>query len=281
MIVFFVAPDGTIWPVKRIVGGKGEDDPVTQTSQTNTAPWAAQQPFLTKGFEEAKRQFEGPKPEFYPNATVVPYSPATETSLAIKEAQALSPDSLVSMAGRETGKTLAGEHLGPNSPAYQGMLKGISDIVIPQTASQFGQAGRGTRSPGYAEALGRGISTGMTPYLSAERGRMFDATQTAMPVSQYSPDLLAQTGAARELQARDILQEDMNRFNFGQNVEASKLARYMQNVVGGTGSTSSGTSTQPSFSNPLMTGLGAATSAASIGKSLFGKAGGGGILTGK
>ena len=278
MIVFFVAPNGTIWPVKRIVGGKGESAPVVQTSQTNTAPWATQQPFLTQGFEEAEKQFKGPKPQFYPNATVVPYSPATETSLAIKEAQALSPDSLVSMAGRETGKTLAGEHLGPGSQAYQGMMRGISDIVIPQTATQFGQAGRGTRSPGYAEALGRGITTGMTPYLAAERGRMFDATQTAMPVSQFSPNLLAQTGAARELQARDILQEDMDRWNFDQNVESNKLARYMQNVVGGTGSTSSGTSTQPSFSNPLMTGLGAAASTAGIGQSLFGPKGGGGIF---
>lgn len=268
--IIFVEPDGTAYIVPRIAGGKGGGSQ-TVVQQQQTGPWEKQQSYLMQGMEEAKKQYESGKPSFFPGSTVTPYSPETETALDVKTGQAIDPNSLVGQAGTETGRTLAGYHLGPESPAFQGVMRGIYNQTRPAVDTAFAQAGRGIRSPGYAEALGRGISTGMTPYLAAERGRMFDATQTALPVSQYAPGLLAEVGGAREAKSRDVLQEEIDRFNYEQNLPATKLAQYMQNVTGNYGGTMTGTATQPTYSNPLLTGSGVAASTAGIGRQLFSK----------
>lgn len=79
---------------------------------------------------------------------------------------------------------------------------------------------------------------------------------------------LMNVGAAREQMAQNQLNDQINRYNFEQNLPATKLQQYMANVAGGTvGST--GTTSQPVFSNPTSQTLGALSTLAGIGQMAF------------
>ena len=187
---------------------------------------------------------------------------------------------LIGLAEGETGKTLRGEYLRPDNPVMAGMLRGVSDVVRPGVDTRFASAGR-FGSPIHAEAMARGVTTGMLPFVGAERARQYGAVRDAEAVSQFAPRELERVGRAREGMSRDVKQEELDRFNFGENVDAMKLREFMQNITGNYGGTVRSTSTQPTFSNPLMQGLGGAAALASIGQSAFGKADGAGFATGK
>jgi len=260
--------------------GGGGGGTRTTTSTQKADPWSGQQPFLTRGFEESEKLLEGEKPTYFPGSTVVPYSPETEAALGIRTSQALDPNSLINVASGETGRTMRGEYLAPDNPVFKSMLQGVSDVVRPGVDTQFARAGR-FGSPGHAEAFARGITTGMTPYLGQERGRMYGATRDAYSTSQYAPAELERVGGAREALGREEKQEEIDRHNFEQNVEQMKIAQFMQNITGNYGGAQTGTTTQPTFRNPLMSGIGTAASIAGIGQSLFGQPGGAGMFTGK
>lgn len=248
------------------------------TTTTSQGPWEQQQPYLTQGFQEAKRQLESEKPGYFPGTTVTPFAPETELGLGLQTAQALDPSSLVGQAQTQTGRTLRGDYLAPDNPVFRSMMEGVRDVVQPQVDTAFAGAGR-FGSPGHAEAMGRGISSGMTPYLAAERERQFGATASAYPISQYAPQLLSQVGAQREALGRETLQEKIDRYNYEQNVEAQKLQQYMGAISGTYGGEGVSRTTQPIYRNPLMQGLGAASSIAGIGQAAFAPQGGGGFMS--
>lgn len=262
-----------------VVECKGGGSQTTTTTQ-NQQPWAEQQPYLLQGFEEAQKQLQGPSPQYYPDSTVVPFSPESEAAMGMRTGQANDPNSLINQAGGELSRTLGGEYLQADNPVFQQMLQGITGAVRPGVDSSFAGAGR-FGSPLHAEALSRGISAGMLPFISQERGRQYGAIGDAFPVSQYAPGLLQAVGQQREGMSRNVLQDLIDRFNFGENIDAAKLQQYMGAITGNYGGTTTGQATQPLYSNPLMTGLGMASSAAGIGSTLFGPPGGGGLFSGK
>lgn len=249
-----------------------------KTQESRTEPWKVQVPYLEQGFSEAKRLYESDKPGFFPGSTTTPYSPESEEAFGLQTGQARDPNSLINLAGDETGKTLRGEYLDPRNPVFRGMMEGMTSAVRPGVDSMFARSGR-FGSPGHGEAMARGITAGMLPYLQAERGRQAGAVGAALPVSQYAPGLLRGVGGAREAFSRDEKQEELDRFNFEQNIDAQKLREFMQNIQGQYGGQRTTTSTQPTYSNPLATGLGVASTAASIGSAAYGGADGAGFAT--
>lgn len=277
MVDFWAFSDGTI--VRAIGGGKGGGGggQQTTTSTSSSEPWAKQQPYLLTGFEEAKQLYEGDKPQYFPGSTVVPYSPESEEALGLRTGIARDPSSLIGQAGGQVGRTLSGDYLRPGNEVFDAMLQGVTSAVRPGIDTGFAGAGR-FGSPLHAEALGRGISTGMMPYIEGERGRQFGAVQQAYPVSQYGADILGGVGAAREGKSREELQEEIDRYNFGQTVEQAKLREYMATISPQYGQQATSTVSQPTYRDPLMQGLGAAGSLAGIGSALFGPVGGGGIF---
>ena len=81
---------------------------------------------------------------------------------------------------------------------------------------------------------------------------------------------LATVGQSREQMAGQNLQEQIDRYNFGQEEPRQRLAEYMAMVAGGNFGGSS-TQTQPYFQpSGLQTGLGVAATGAGIAGSLFG-----------
>src|SRR5262245_31573306 len=60
-----------------IGGGGSGGGGGTQTTIQKSDPWSGQQSYLTTAYEEAKKLLDNPAPQYYPNSTVVPFSPET------------------------------------------------------------------------------------------------------------------------------------------------------------------------------------------------------------
>jgi len=234
--------------------------------ETTTDPWSGIQPYLQSGYSAAKRNVLMDRQEFFPGQTYVDYAPETEQALA-QQTQRAGANPLLGLAQDETAATLGGDYLGQN-PYLSQLQDSVMSSVMPQVDSQFGMASGRFGSPAHAEALGRGVSRGMSPFLfqeyGAERGRMQDAAQAAPGLARedyFDIGQLGQVGASREALDRMALQDEMSRFQFGQDEPRQRLQQYMgilsgsAPLIAGSGTT---TAQQPGI-NPLAMGLGAAT----------------------
>jgi len=268
------------------MGGGGEKQ------EMESEPWGPIQPYLQKGFKAAQQNILGNEQQFFPGQTYVGYSPETEQALALQTERAQN-NPLLGLGQEQVAGTLQGDYLGQN-PYLQGLQESVMSTVMPQVDSQFGMASGRFGSPAHAEALGRGVSRGMSPYLfgeyGAERGRQMQASQMApgLAGADYGDIAkLGQVGASRENLERLALQEEMNRFNFGQQEPINRTQQYLQALqgsaplIGGAGTSvqSAGGGGGPN----AMGALGGAASGAAMG-SMFGPIGtgvgavGGGLL---
>lgn len=66
------------------MGGKSSGNQTTKTE-----PWKGQQPYLTYGFEQAQNLYGSGGPEYYPNATYVPFSPQSQMAMQLGQNRAL------------------------------------------------------------------------------------------------------------------------------------------------------------------------------------------------
>ena len=124
-----------------------------------------------------------------------------------------------------------------------------------------------------AEALGRGVSRGMAPYLFGEYGRERGIQETAAARAPglaredyYDIGQLGQVGAAREAKAEEGLAEQIARFNFGQQEPTNRVAQFTNLIQGNYGGTSTGSSTAKQSANTGMLIAGTALRAFGMGK---------------
>lgn len=235
--------------------------------ETVSEPWSGVQRFLSQGYRAAESDVLNRPQEFFPGQTFVGYSPETEQALAA-QTQRAGANPLLGQAQDYTSGVIGGDYLNAN-PYLDQLSDSVLSSVMPQVSSQFGGASGRFGSPAMAEALGRGVSRGMAPFLfqeyGAERGRQQQAAQMAPGLARedyFDIGQLGQVGAARENLERQALQDEISRFNFGQQEPVQRLQNYM-GILGGSapliaGSGTTQASTQQAF-NPLTFGLGAAT----------------------
>ncbi len=238
-----------------------------QKQETTSDPWGGIQPYLQTGYSRAQRDILGRKQQFFPGETYVGFAPETEQALAL-QTQRAQDNPLLGLGQEQTAATLRGDYLGQN-PYFADIQDAVMSSVMPQVDSQFGMASGRFGSPAHAEALGRGVSRGMAPYLfgeyGAERGRQMQAAGMAPGMAQadyFDIGQLANVGAAREGLEGRALQDEINRFNFYQQEPVNRLQNYM-GILGGSapliaGSGTTQATTRQPF-NPLTFGLGAAT----------------------
>ena len=261
------------------------------TTTSSSAPWAEQQPYLTEGFQQAKDNVLNAPRTYYPNSTVVPMSNQTNTALGLQEARALEGSPLVDAAQTMVQNTASGDYLADGNPylqsaiqnATQPIMEQFNEDIMPKIQSGFSDAGR-YGSGLQARAQERAGQTALDQAskiasnmayqnYSDERGNQLNAAQLApgLAAQDYSDiGQLADVGATREGEAGAILQEDIDRFNFGQTSVQDAITQYMALVGGGSygGQT---TGTQPIYSNKASDAMGLAATAAGIGGTLFGK----------
>lgn len=246
----------------------------------------ALKPFLTEGLERARSLFlTGQQPKFFEGQTYV--SPSEQTLAALQQQEQLATQaspilqqaqSAYSQALGNIGATAGGSFLGANpyqaqmmQAATRPLEQQFSQSVLPSIASLYSKAGRygsgamqnalGQATESYGRALGDVTSNIAGQQYQQERGLQQQAQlglaglASAAPsiyAQQYIPtQQLAQVGAAREAIAAQPLQEQMARFNFGQQLPYQQLSGYLSSVYGSPMG-SYGTQSQTMPSNPLI-----------------------------
>lgn len=238
-------------------GGGSSTQPTTSTQTTTSEPWEAQKPFLEQGFERAEDLYQSEVPQYFPDSTVTPFSPETETALGAGTQRALAGNPLIPTGQQQQLDTIGGKYTDPQSnPFYKDMVAGTVAQVRPGIDSMFARGGR-AGSGAHAERLGQGIGNALGPQMFAdfgrERGLQQNAAQMAPAMAQadyYDIDRLGQIGAQREGKSAENLQDLIGRFNFDQTREQGKLTQYMQSVGGnqyGGTTTQRASAQQPSY----------------------------------
>jgi len=243
-------------------------------------------PYLTTGLERAKSLFlTGEQPKFFEGQTYVSPSAQTQQALAQQEALATQASPVLQQAQQAyqqslggIGATAAGSFLGSN-PYQQQMMQAatrpleqqFSNQVLPNIASLFSKAGRygsgamqnalGTATEGFGRALGDITSNIAGQQYQQERGLQQQAQLGQAQLAAAAPQIygqqflpsqqLAQVGAAREQIAAQPLQEQMARYQFGQQLPYQQLSGYLSSVYGSPMG-SYGTQTTSMPSNPLI-----------------------------
>ena len=193
--------------------------------------------------------------------------------------------------------TASGQYLNANphldqmfGEASRAVTDQFNESVMPGINATFGQGGQ-TGSELHALTTGRAAGdlsdslAGMAAniyggnymqerqnQLAAQQGLMGNQARVAgMAPMAYGLDMagienLLNVGSQVEGKAGDVLQDSINRFNFGQNLPDQQLSNYLGAIRGNHG----GTVTQQVESNPLAGAAGGALTAYGLGSSVSG-----------
>ena len=219
------------------LGGSSQRPAGNVVTQNVQEPWSEQIPHLKNIFGEAESLYESPAPEYYPDSTVAPLSPTTQTALDLQEARALTGSDLIPNAQNLVNQTLTGGFLGSNpylqqaiDAASEGTTRNYDRVTRPGIDSAFERAGRygsgayrsmhDDATYNLANTLGN-LSSNMayTDY-GRERQNMMSAIGMADPIAQadYSDIAqLARAGSFYDQQRQAELGADIDRFNFAQD----------------------------------------------------------------
>lgn len=273
--------------------GGGSSNPTINTTTTSSAPWDAQQPHLQNIFSGAEDAYNSASPSYYPESTVVGFSPQTEGALAGIEGRALAGSDLQNAGQQQALSTIQGDYLNAN-PFLTGAYNAASAPVMEQWQNQIAPgidasfSGAGRMGSGlYAQArnqsentLGRSLTDmsskmAYANYAAERQNQLNMAGQSGAMAQQDYGDLnkLMAVGGAREGLEQAQLGDRISRYNFEQNLPWDQLARYSGLVSGGYGSEqSTGT---PMYSNPGANFLGGALGGAQLGTMVGGSGGAG------
>jgi len=209
-----------------------------QTTTQRTEPYAPAEPFLQDILGEAQNIYRsGIGRQFFPGSTVVPFATQTQSALDLGQAAALEaagPSQLMNLAG----STISDFASGAGQNQYLDQIRsGITSDVMGNIATQFGGMGRTGTSPMAQQAAARGITQAYAPIAAqlsqAERSRQL-AAAGQLPSLQQQMDArrfggigqLSGIGGAYEDLARRQLQDQIARFQFGQQAPMSALQQY-------------------------------------------------------
>ena len=235
----------------------------TQTSSVDPALL----PYLTQGLERAQSLFlTGQQPEFFPGQTYVSPSAATTEAIAQQEAIARQQSPVLQQAQQayqasmgQVGQTAAGGFLNAN-PYQQAMMEAatrpltqqFSQAVLPGISSLYSRSGRlgsgameralGTATEAYGRSLGDITANIAGSQYQQERGLQQQAQLAQAQLAGAAPTFygqqflpsqtLAQVGAQQEAIAAQPLQEQLARYQFGQQLPYQQLQGYLSSVYG-------------------------------------------------
>jgi hypothetical protein len=253
----------------------------TQTSAVDPALL----PYLTTGLEKAKTLFlTGEQPAFYPGQTYVSPSAATTEAVAEQERLARAASPLLTQAQQAytsslsgIGGTAAGGFLNAN-PYQQAMMEAatrpltqqFSQSVLPGISSLYSKSGRlgsgsmeralGTATEAYGRSLGDITANIAGTQYQQERGLQQQAQLQQAQLAGLAPQFysqqflpsqtLAQVGAQQEAILAQPLQEQLARYQFGQQLPYQQLQGYLSSVYGTPlGSYGTQTTNAPTYQN--------------------------------
>lgn len=214
----------------------------TSTTTSNSNPWGGQQTYLSDIFKQAQTNYNSSSPQYFPGSTVANQSPATQAGISGTIARATNGSPLNQAAGGWIQQALGAN----GSPGLDPVFQNVQNHVLPGVESQFSQAGR-YGSGAQATAATNALTQAYAPY--ALQNSQFAVNQAPQIANQDYTDLnaLAGAGQTQDAHAQQLLNDQINRFNFNTNLPANKLAQYSGIVQGGNwGTQGTSTQTQPS-----------------------------------
>jgi len=226
----------------------------------------------------------GKQPEFFPGQTYVSPSAATTEAIAQQEAIARQQSPVLQQAQQayqaslgQVGQTAAGGFLNAN-PYQQAMMEAatrpltqqFSQAVLPGISSLYSRSGRlgsgameralGTATEAYGRSLGDITANIAGTQYQQERGLQQQAQLQQAQLAGFAPQFysqqflpsqtLAQVGAQQEAIAAQPLQEQLARYQFGQQLPYQQLQGYLSSVYGTPlGSYGTQTTNAPTYQN--------------------------------
>ena len=236
----------------------------TSSGQSRIDP--ALSPYLQMGLQRAQQLFFGAQPQLFPGQMYVSPSAQTQQALAQQEALATGAQPTLQAAQQayqaslgQIGQTAAGGFL-QGSPYQQAMLASATrpitqqfgEQVIPGIASLYSRAGRygsgameralGGATEAYGRALGDVSANIVGQDYARERQLQQQAQLGQAALAQSAPSFfqmgflpsqtLAQVGAAREQIAAQPLQEQIQRYQYGQQLPYQQLQGFLSSIYG-------------------------------------------------
>jgi hypothetical protein len=260
------------------MGGSSGGGGGSQTTVQKADPWSGQQPYLTRGFQDAQKLFlDSPPPSYYPYSTVQPFSPETNTALQLQTMRALNGSPVQDAANNQLTDTLNGNYL-YGGQGFNQAVDAASRRILPQIDSQFEAAGR-TGSGLASTARTQAISDSFANQYGQERENQMRGllTSPSVQAQDYADiDRLKNTGSTLEGYQGGLLNDQVNRYNYGQNITEDQLKQYMNLIQGNYGGTTT-TTAPPLTSNSGAGMLGGALGGASLASTLGASMGGAGL----
>lgn len=251
-------------------------------SKTTTEPWSGVKPYLLGGYKDAQALYKQGAPGYYPGQSTAPMSSYSKNALDATAQRAAYGSDLTRSAQGELQRTINGDYLNSN-PYLQGAIdtavrpvtEAFTSSVMPGIDSNFSSAGRygsGMQQGAYNDAnttLGRqigDISTNMSyQNYGDERQRQMAATALAPDMAKqdyYDLGMLGQAGQGYDQYNTNLINADIEKWNYNQNADWNFLNDYVGLLNGATGGAT--TTKQPNQSNGLTGILGGALSAVPI-----------------
>jgi hypothetical protein len=266
--------------------------PTTQATTSTIEPSEFVKPYYEEALKGAQQLYQSDVPQYFPEATYVPFSGQTEAAMQLQEQRALAGSPLLGSSQQEIQNILSGQYLDPSTNPYlQQTYQRAAGDVTSSLASQFAKAGR-YGSGAMTETMGRSLGDIASQIYGGayqqERARQLQAAQLAPQLAQQDyADIsrLAQVGQSREGLQEAALADAMQRFQFEQQKPYTKLREYLASIGAPAGQQT--VSMQPQYRNLGANLLGGALGGAQLGSlaqlspmGTLGAAGIGGLLGG-
>jgi hypothetical protein len=265
------------------MGSKSKSTPATQTTQ----PWDVQQPYLEEIFGAARDNYYSSSPQYYPWETLAPQSADTLGNFSN-----YASGGAATLGQADVGAVtdiLSGKYLNADSNPYlasytQAALRPITqqytESVLPNIRSEAMTAGgfggtrqgvaEGLASDRFGKAIGDTTSNiynnaynqGMTQF-----SRAIDQAPGALAAGSLPSMMQMQSGELMDTRNQAVINSDIDRWNFEQQLPENKLRDYLSMVQGDYGGTST-SSSETGGSNKTVSAVGGALAGAKLGSSV-------------
>lgn len=239
----------------------------SQTVTQNSSPPKYLIPYERANANQAYNIYQQGAPDYYPGQTNVGFSPQTEQALQMQQDRATAGSPVTSAADQTAASTLNGDYL-YGGPGFNQAVDAATRYTIPQVQSQFTMAGRG--GSGLAStAQTQAIADAFANQYSNQQANQFKYASIAPMLAQNDYNDISQlgnVGTAVQGQAQSQLTDQVNRFNYYQNLPSQWLGQY-SGMLQGAYPGSQQTTQTPLYSNPYLGAAGGALTGYGIGSS--------------
>ena len=286
------------------MGGGGKGGSSSSTTTQKVEPWSGQKPYLYDIYGTAQHLFQNGSfaPEYYPGNTVAPMDDATKQALALQEERALGGNAGMTAAQNQLAQTMSGDYLNKNpfmqsegNPELDAMVQRAIGQANAGTAGNYASAGRygsGAFNAAANDAAGNIASSMYGQAYDNDQNRKLSAwnneRNNQIKGMMFAPQLaaadyqdlaaLSEVGTARENSAQELINADVDKYNYDANQPASNLQGYA-NLIYGSGSPgmSGSSSSSGGRNNPLGGALSGGLAGGGLGY-LLGQGSTGGLI---